>query len=437
VAGSRKATELRKIARAGRAPLLNFMEVAFGRPLRYPLAADPAAGVAPPAEGAFDAADDAAADAAYADDDGDDAAAGAAAAVRRARRPLDGVLAPSLFGGADHEGGRLAQPLGFDAAAMRAAAAALPLDIPPESSLGATLAAALFSCAPPPAVAADAADVAAAAAAAATAVVDADAADVPRRAILAARARASEVGAVEGDAAAAAAAGAAGGGAAAAAAAAEAARLDAAAAAAAAHAREEAGKACDGLCASNEMRQAAQTPLRCVEQLLEPPPPTHAEHAAFADAAGVPAAEFASHARTWELLRRGVGEGSCGSSGAVTLPPSAEFVLALCRTRCAPATAAALDARLAALRADGPPISGGCIPASAPAHRRGALIASLHVLCRLRGEPAPLETSEQLEELSERCGGLLGALHDAWYDGDGALRPEFAKPKKGKAAGDV
>ena len=99
----------------------------------------------------------------------------------------------------------------------------------------------------------------------------------------------------------------------------------------------------------------------------------------------------------------------------------------------APATAAALDARLAALRADGPPISGGCIPASAPAHRRGALIASLHVLCRLRGEPAPLETSEQLEELSERCGGLLGALHDAWYDGDGALRPEFAKPKKGKA----
>ena len=43
----------------------------------------------------------------------------------------------------------------------------------------------------------------------------------------------------------------------------------------------------------------------------------------------------------------------------------------------------------------------------------------------------------QLEELSERCGGLLGALHDAWHDGDGALRPEFAKPKKGKAAGDV
>ena len=180
-------------------------------------------------------------------------------------------------------------------------------------------------------------------------------------------------------------------------------------------------------------RRRRRRPLR-VEQLLEPPPPTHAEHAAFAAAAGVPAAEFAAHARTWELLRRGVGEGSCGSSGAVTLPPSAEFVLALCRTRCAPATAAALDARLAALRADGPPISGGCIPASAPAHRRGALIASLHVLCRLRGEPV---SAEQLEELSERCGGLLGALHDAWYDGDGALRPEFAKPKKGKAAGDV
>ena len=54
------------------------------------------------------------------------------------------------------------------------------------------------------------------------------------------------------------------------------------------------------------------------------------------------------------------------------------------------------------------------------------------------GGPALKRGAEQLEELSERCGGLLGALHDAWYDGDGALRPEFAKPKKGKApAGDV
>ena len=65
--------------------------------------------------------------------------------------------------------------------------------------------------------------------------------------------------------------------------------VDAACALAAAAALEEVTRACEGLCASNEVRQAATTPLMCVEALLKPPQP-QGQHAVFAECCGAPAA---------------------------------------------------------------------------------------------------------------------------------------------------
>ena len=65
--------------------------------------------------------------------------------------------------------------------------------------------------------------------------------------------------------------------------------VDAACALAAAAALDEVTRACEGLCASNEVRQAATTPLMCVEALLRPPQP-QGQHAVFAECCGAPAA---------------------------------------------------------------------------------------------------------------------------------------------------
>ena len=133
--------------------------------------------------------------------------------------------------------------------------------------------------------------------------------------------------------------------------------------------------------------------------------------------------------------------------------------MALARAaRCAPATAARLEARLELLRTAGPRVSGGCFDAPAggaaggavvPAHLRANTIAHLQVLCRLRGATPRLETPADLEGfLDGACGGLLASLRREWYaeehpadpapengrGGGGVLRPEYAKGGAGREA---
>ena len=368
IAGARKATELVKIAKAGRPALLDFLSVAFGTPLAAP-----------------------------------------------ADQPLV-CLAPALFGGADAKGEAkfLSACDGFDVKAMRAAAAALPSTLSAEETLGACLAAATYSCEMPPLCRLS---------------VDgggggASCAEEPP----------SAADAVESSD--------------------DAADEDAATAVAAGAALEEVSAACDGLGASNEIRQGAETPLMCVKALLQPPPP-QGQHALFGQACGAPpavlglggggggggdgagevsASEFAALVHLWDTLKLDKIEQGKRPTGY--LPA---FALSLARGRCAAATAARLEARLAVLSAPGPQISGKSLLGvdALPPHMRGGLVSQMHVLCRLRGEPEQLMTSEQLVTYLGRCGGLLDKLEEEWYvaDDDGGtqrkrqLKPSYAQQK--------
>ena len=279
---------------------------------------------------------------------------------------------------------------------------------------------------------------------------------------------------------------------------AEAAEAEAAAADRAAHARLQRAlvavrAACDGLRASSATRHAAEAPLARAAALLEQPPPPRADHALFCAAVGA-AGAWPARGGTSGLHRMAgrvgtappagsesaesaaaAGAGSGREFGALVrmwrvqkLDPrlqakqpfdASDFAVALARAaRCAPATAARLEARLALLRTAGPRVSGGCFEAPAggavvPAHLRADTIAHLQVLCRLRGAAPRLETPADLEGfLDGACGGLLASLRREWYDADdgpadpapetedggaargGALRPEYAKGGAGREA---
>merc|ERR1740117_1116847 len=214
--------------------------------------------------------------------------------------------------------------------------------------------------------------------------------------------------------------------------------VDATCALAAAAALEEVTRACEGLCASNEVRQAATTPLMCVEALLQPPQP-QGQHTVFAACCGAPAAlggakvsaaEFCALVHLWDTLK--LDKIQQGKRGTGYLPA---FVLALARQRCSAATAAQLDARLAALSAPGPEVSGKSLLGIEllPPHMRGTLMSQLNVLCRLRGEPVQLvQTAQPTEYLSSTCDGLLERLYAEWYvDGaDGADDTSGASRKR-------
>lgn len=304
-------------------------------------------------------------------------------------------LAPALFGGANAKGEAkfLSACDGFDAKAMRAATAALPSTLSAEETLGACLAAATYSCEMPPLC------------------------------------RLS----VGGD----------GGGASCVDEPYDAADKDTATAVAAGAALEEVSAACDGLGASNEIRQGAETPLACVKALLQPPQP-QGQHALFGQACGAPpavlglggdasevsASEFAALVHLWDTLKLDKIEQGKRPTGY--LPA---FALSLAQSRCDPATAARLEARLAVLSAPGPQISGKSLLGveALPPHMRGGLVSQMHVLCRLRGEPEQLMTSEQLVAYLGRCGGLLDKLEEEWYVADdggeaGAQRKRQLKP---------
>ena len=283
---------------------------------------------------------------------------------------------------------------------------------------------------------------------------------------------------------------------------AEAAEAEATAADSAAHARLQRAlvavrAACDGLRASSATRHAAEAPLARAAALLEQLPPPRADHALFGAAVGAAGAWPARGGTSGAHRMAGrvgtappagtepaesaatAGAGGGGEFGALVrmwrvqkLDPrlqakqpfdASDFAVALARAaRCAPATAARLETRLALLRTAGPRVSGGCFEAPAggaaggavvPAHLRADTIAHLQVLCRLRGDAPRLETPADLEGfLDGACGGLLAALRREWYDADddpadpapenegdgaargGALRPEYAKGGAGREA---
>ena len=178
--------------------------------------------------------------------------------------------------------------------------------------------------------------------------------------------------------------------------------------------RRHINAACDGLCASNELRQSAEVPLHCIRELLSPPYAT-GSHDVFAAACGGAAAavdgiEFAALVQMWDVLKI-----DKELQGRRAPGYNCDFILALARSRCDAQTAARLDSRLAQLRAPGPPRSGKSLVGvpRRPPHLRGATLSQLHVLCRLRaaaGAPVPSSlqgTPELLAFLDDGCGGLL------------------------------
>ena len=210
---------------------------------------------------------------------------------------------------------------------------------------------------------------------------------------------------------------------------------------------DELQRACAGLQASVPMQRAAEAPLRLASCLLTPPL-AQGQHDILAAAAedcprrscptleryalgemcgadGVEGAEMAALQQMWELLKLDP------SQAKRRLDVGEDFVLALLSTRCAPSTTQHLEARLALLRAPGPSISGKAVAEleGVPPHLRGALIAQLHVLCRLRGEAPALETVEAVRAyLEDTCTGLLDQLRGEWYGAaDGALRDCYSK----------
>jgi len=411
VAGSRKVTELLKISKSGRAPLVAFMELAFGRQI---------AAVAPPTGAAE--------------------VAGSAAGTMHSQLA---TLAPALFGGADQRGESnfLSTPHGFDPALMKSAIEALPAELGEEEALGTALAAAALACRLP---------------------WGGERAEAERVAIAEAFEAAVEVAPTHGSSAADIAS-------------------DAAAAAAAAAATAEMSIACDGLCASNDVRASAVTPLACVSTLLRPPAPLgmqalFAQAAAYngigGEAGGAGAGAASGGAASGGAARGGAARGGGDGSGGVALSGAEfgalvhmwdtlklervtqgkasagylpEFIVRLAGLRSSAPTAAALSRRLEQLSSEvhvdinGKALVG--IP-QLPNHLRGVLISHLHVLGRVRGQRLELHEPEQLRAyLEHECDGLLPKLQAEWYEqGGDKLRAAYAppgrekKPKPGKPA---
>jgi hypothetical protein len=357
VSGPRKIIELHKIAKAGRAELLDWFELAFS-----PLPAS----------------------------------------------STDFCLGDALFSGAPNESElrdaderALSVTLGFDACAMRAAAAALPEDLEADALLGAVLSAAIVACDlqqhNPCTVSVD---------------------DDLEEACLLAGPPCD--GACD-----------------------ESPISDWQMAACLEISTTEVQRACDDLQASAQMVQAAIAPLKVASALLCQPA-VHEADSLFAAAAGsaageaatavggrcggvhgggarvglfggsVSADEFASLLHLWERLKLEP------SQTRRRLEVGSAYVLALLSTRCAPSTIDQLEAHVQLLSAPGPSIRGAAVVGmvAVPPRRRGELIARLHVLCCLRGETPELHTPEQLCDYLNVRGVVLDTLTAAWLGED-------------------
>lgn len=385
VAGSRKKDELIKLAKAGREPLLVFFDLAFGFPLPLPtggsgghltcLAPALFGGADPKGVAQFLSPS-------ILQTSGGDEAIRRRWMARTGAPDSQPAAVDVMLAGGPADLPPLGAPPTYASAAMRSAASALELGLSEEETLGASLAAAVYACA----LVGDGAGLDGAPSAAAES--DPSLAELSD--------------------------------------------ADAAAATAADRAMIEVLAACDGLSSSNEMRQAAHTPLLCVRALLTTPKHV-GMHDLFAAAShahrathDVDGAEFCALVHMWETLKMA----NARKRSVGYLP---NFILALASTRCEGSTAASLRSRLRTLSVDGPSISGealGALP-TLPPHLRGTFLSCMHVLCRINGHMAPLTDSASLATfLEERS--LVEALDAEWYKDDGAgFVDAMAAPGKG------
>jgi hypothetical protein len=371
VAGSRKNTELLKLAKAGTTPLLDFLQLSFGRPVPPSSSGDEGEGGSPSSD--------------------------------------TNTLATCLFGGADPKGEArfLDAPNGFDQKMMRKVAACLPEGLGEDEALGSGLAAAAIACLRPWGTSEEqqAVDV----------TMGEASGDAGQPIIV--------VTDPEDDAA----------------------------AVAAEAAMAQLSAACDGLCASRDLRAAAETPLYCAASLLQPVA-SSGMNTLFAEAAseaavgggssdggggGVSTEEFTQMVHMWDTLK--LEKWLIGKAGAGYHP---QFIVSLAGARASGKTRTALSERLERLlTAEGVAINGKALVGlpKIPPPLRGLVISQLQVLTRLRGDGpslGELSKADQLEAyLEERCGGLLTKLYGEWYeDGGKQLRPAYAPSKRGKGA---
>ena len=396
VAGSRKVTELLKISKSGRAPLVAFMELAFGRQI---------AAVAPPTASAE--------------------AAGTAAGTMLSQLA---TLAPALFGGADQKGEAnfLSRPHGFDPALMKSAIEALPSELGEEEALGTALAAAALACRLP---------------------WGGERAEAERVAIAEAFEAAAEVAPNDGlnatdiavDAAAAAAA------------AAATAEMSLACVGLGASNDVRAAAVTPLACVSTLLRPPAPLGMQALFAQAAAYNGRGGEAGGAGAGAGVgdgsgsggvalSGAEFGALVHMWDTLK--LERVTQGKESAGYLP---EFIVRLAGLRSSAPTAAAHSRRLEQLSSgvhvdiNGKALVG--IP-KLPNHLRGVLISHLHVLARVRGQRLELHEPEQLRAyLEHECDDLLPKLQAEWYEQDGdKLRAAYAppgrekKPKPGKPA---
>lgn len=350
------------------------------------------------------------------------------------------TLAPALFGGADPQGNArfLSAPNGFDNALMLTAVSSLPPkeNLTEGEALGMALAAAAYSCRLPWGLSASRA-----------ASPAWSTAPSPARSTAPSPARSPAYSPGWPTAL-------------------TAADEDIAAAAMADAALEEVTTACDGLCAPNDLRGAAEAPLYAAATLLRPKP-TLGMACLFASAAppagwqgnvpdsgggndgggGIGGAaggdEFAALVHMWDTLRL---EKVLQGKRAPGYWP--HFMVGMASLRCAAPTQQRLQDRLERLYRPGVTINGKALVGvpGLPNHLRGLMISHLHVLARLRGD-CHLEFNEPsqlLAYLDNECGGLLPRLHAEWYDGEGGegggrggavLRAAYAPPSKAPKPG--
>jgi len=218
-------------------------------------------------------------------------------------------------------------------------------------------------------------------------------------------------------------------------------------------------RVCDGLQLPTDIRRAARDSLSIASYLLEPLPVLET-HSIIAKAIAWPlppepvsiedrAQQVAYMIHLWNLLhfdensaRRSLSSDprwimavlDVASSCSIKTPRS---LVALSTVRNLQANIETLLTCNSEGQLVGPSPQGGSLLGRSvanipeiPPHLRGQMIATVHVLSRLRGDAPIIETSDDLRTYLEiNCDGLLAKLSDEWWDGGikGTIRPPYAK----------
>jgi len=199
-------------------------------------------------------------------------------------------------------------------------------------------------------------------------------------------------------------------------------------------AEEEFLRACDGMCVSNNMREAGSSPLRVAARWVAETLATNALDDGFATACGTSADVLRLHVQVWEDLKL---------PGTTIAPawslPKRRFALALARhfeggdgeRGRASATAAAVEI-VGRVR---PPVKGSVLSVpgvlEVPPQLRRQVVSLLEVSVRFLNYEAPLESAEHLEELFKTFPLIRTALSKEVLDDLVPQRPA-KKAKDGK-----